>query len=141
MELKVPPPELIRLNPDQWTAPFWAAAAQHRLVCARCRACGTFRMPPSPFCPRCRQQEIDWAELSGLGTIYTYTIVTHAVLPSLQDHLPYAVGAVTLPDADGARLLGNVVGIDSDELAVDMPVRVQWADIAPDLSVPRLTPR
>jgi uncharacterized OB-fold protein len=69
--------------------------------------------------------------------VFTYTIVTHPVLPSLRDHVPYAVAAVTLPDADGARLLGNVVGMDSDVLAVDLPVLVQWADISKGVSVPR----
>jgi uncharacterized OB-fold protein len=137
MELKVPPPESITINPDQWTTPFWEAAAKHQLVCARCRNCGRFRMPPGPFCPRCRSQEVDWPELSGRGTVFTYTIVTHPVLPSLRDHVPYAVAAVTLPGADGARLLGNVVGMDSDVLAVDLPVLVHWADISKGVSVPR----
>ena len=137
MELKVPPAELVHLNPDQWTAPFWAAAAQHHLVCARCGNCGRFRMPPGPFCPRCRSQEVEWPRLSGQGTVFTYTIVTHPVMPILHGHLPYAVAAVTLSDAGGVRLLGNVVGIDSEELAVGLPVRVQWADIAEGVSVPR----
>ncbi len=137
MQLKTPPPELARINPDRWSAPFWSAAAEHRLVCARCRSCGAFRMPPSPFCPRCRSQDVDWAELSGRGTIFTYTIVTHAVMPLLTDSIPYAVAAVTLPDAGGVRLLGNLVGMDSDEIAIDLPVRVEWADVAEGLSLPR----
>jgi uncharacterized OB-fold protein len=139
VELKMPPPELVNINPDQWTAPFWAAAAEHRLVCAQCRNCGRYRMPPGPFCPRCRSQEVDWPQLSGRGTVYTYTIVTHAVAPALRDHVPYAVAAVSLPDADGVRLLGNVVGVDSDDLAVDLPVQVEWADIRDGVSVPRFT--
>lgn len=140
MELKVPPAELFPINPDQWTAPFWAAAAEHRLVCARCGSCGRFRMPPSPFCPRCRSQALDWQELSGEGHVYTYTIVTHPVLPSLQDHVPYAAAAVSLADADGVRLIGNMVGLDSDAITVDMPVRVEWADATTGIAIPRFRP-
>jgi uncharacterized OB-fold protein len=137
MELRVPPAELIHINPDRWTAPFWEAAAQHRLVCPRCGNCGTFRMPPSPFCPRCRAQEVDWHQVSGHGTVFTYTIVTHPVMPVLRECVPYAVAVVTLPDAGNVRLLGNVVGMDSGDLVVNLPVKVQWADIAAGVSVPR----
>lgn len=140
MELKVPPVDPAVMNPDRWTIPFWTAAARHQLVCARCVGCGRFRMPPGPFCPRCRRQDVDWIELSGRGTVFTYTIVVHPVLPTLSGHVPYAVAAVTLPDADGARLLGNVVGIDSEELTVGLPVKVEWADVAEGLSVPLFAP-
>ncbi len=140
MELRTPPDDFIQINPDQWTEPFWAAAAQHRLVCARCRQCRTYRMPPSPFCPRCRSQELDWPELSGEGTVFTYTVVHHPVMPALQDCVPYAVAAVTLPDADGVRLLGNMVGINSEDLNVGLAVKVVWADIREGLSLPRFEP-
>jgi hypothetical protein len=35
------------------------------------------------------------------------------------------------------RLLGNVVGMDSDELEVGLPVKVVWADVAEGIAVPR----
>src|SRR5260370_1192433 len=47
--LRLPPEGMIQLAPDEWTAPFWEAAAQHRLVVPRCTTCGAFRFPPSPF--------------------------------------------------------------------------------------------
>jgi uncharacterized OB-fold protein len=140
MELRTPPAEFVAIQPDQWTKPFWEAASQHRLICARCSQCGTYRMPPSPFCPRCRSQQIEWEQISGRGTIFTYTVVHHPVLPALSDHVPYAVAVVRLPDAGGVRLLGNVVGMDSEELAVGLPVRVVWADIRDGVSVPRFEP-
>jgi uncharacterized OB-fold protein len=140
MELRTPPVEFVAIQPDQWTEPFWEAASQHRLVCARCAQCGTYRMPPSPFCPRCRSQQIEWEQVSGRGTVFTYTVVHHPVLPTLSDHVPYAVAVVRLPDAGGVRLLGNVVGMDSEDLTVGLPVRVVWADIREGVSVPRFEP-
>ena len=45
------PPEIIGLTPNVWTAPFWDAAAEHRLVVPRCRTCGTYRNRPNePVC-------------------------------------------------------------------------------------------
>jgi uncharacterized OB-fold protein len=140
MELHVPPAEWIKIQPDQWSKPFWTAASEHRLVCGQCVDCKTYRMPPSPFCPRCRSQEVHWQELTGRGTIFTYTVIHHPVLPMLSRSVPYAVAAVTLPDAGGVRLLGNLVGVDSEDLAVGMEVRVEWADLDAGFSVPRFRP-
>ena len=35
---------------DALTQPFWDAAAEGRLVAPRCTVCGTFVLPPQPFC-------------------------------------------------------------------------------------------
>jgi uncharacterized OB-fold protein len=97
-------------------------------------------MPPGPFCPRCRSQALDWPELSGRGSLFTYTVVHHPVLPVLADCVPYAVAAVRLEGGDGVRLVGNLVGIDAEDIRVGMPVDLEWADIRPGVSVPRFRP-
>jgi uncharacterized OB-fold protein len=97
-------------------------------------------MPPSPFCPKCRSQELDWPELSGRGTVFTYTIVHHPVMPALSESVPYAVAAVDLEGAGGVRLLGNLVEVDTDAIRVGMAVDLVWADIRERLSVPRFRP-
>jgi uncharacterized OB-fold protein len=77
--------------------------------------------------------------LSGRGTVYTFTIVHHSLAPGL-DRVPYSVALVSLPDAGDVRLLGNVVGLDSSELHIGMPVRVEWHDIRDGVAVPRFKP-
>ena len=65
------PAGVIHLTPNVWTEPFWAATAEHRLVLPRCTACSAFRFPPTPFCWRCRAQDVDWIEHDGHGSIYS----------------------------------------------------------------------
>jgi uncharacterized OB-fold protein len=36
--------------------------------------------------------------------------------------------------------VGNVVGVDSEDLAVGMEVQVEWADIRDGVTVPRFRP-
>ena len=45
---KTPPLSLVDIHPDASTEPFWVAAAEHRLVCQRCAACGTSSDAPRP---------------------------------------------------------------------------------------------
>lgn len=138
---KRPPPDLFKLATNAWTQPFWDAAAQHRLVVAQCRTCGTCRMPPTPFCPACQSQQIDWKTLTGLGEVYAYTIVDRAILPGMADHLPYVPAVITLEGGGGVRLISNVVDVELAELAIGMPVQVVWDDLREGVAVPRFSPR
>ena len=126
-----PPPDLFKLSTNVWTAPYWQAAQRRVLVAACCAECGRFRMPPTPFCPQCQSQRIDWRTLSGLGTLYSYTVVERAILPGMQAHLPYVPAVITLDDAGGVRLISNLVEVDIERIQIGMPVRVVW-DPQPD---------
>ncbi len=133
------PAELVDLHPDPWTAPFWEAAREHRLVAPRCTACGTFRMPPGPFCHSCRNQDVAWIELPGTGTVFTYTITRHALIPLMASAVPYAVAVADLDGAPGARLVAAMVsGTDLDEVRIGLPVAVRWDDLDASTTVPRL---
>jgi uncharacterized OB-fold protein len=137
VKLKTPPDEHVKIARDKWTGPFWEAAAQHQLAIPRCTNCGRFRLPPGPFCPRCRASEVDLVELSGRGRVFTYTIIYHPVMPSLADSVPYAVAAVDLEGAEDVRLMGNIIDADTDDVRIGMEVEVVWVDVAPDVTVPR----
>ena len=136
---KRPPDHLFELVTNTWTRPFWDAAAQHRLVAPRCAACGTFRMPPTPFCPQCRSQDLDWVDLSGKGIVYSYTVVDRAIFAGMEGSLPYVPAVIELADADGVRLVTNIVDAPIDAIAIDAPVSVVFDDLRDGVSIPRFT--
>lgn len=131
------PAALVDLHPDPHTEPFWAAAREHRLVAPRCQACGRFRMPPTPFCPGCRRQGVDWVELCGRGTVYSFTVSHQAFVPQLKDHVPFVVAVVEPEDAPGIRLVTNLVGTETDDVRIGMPVEVVWDDVHEHATIPR----
>ena len=121
--------------------PFWDATARHELVAAQCTDCGTYRLPPTPFCPCCQSQRITWARLSGRGEVYSYTVVERAIMPGMDAHLPYVPAVITLDGAGGARLISNVVDVDVADIRVGMPVQVVWDDVpGQGVAVPRFVP-
>ena len=134
-----PPGSLAQLSPDAWTEPFWLAAAEHRLTVPRCRACGVHRMPPGPFCPACRSQEVDWTEVSGMGTVYSYTVARHALIPELAGSIPYVVGVIELDGAPGVRLVASVVDTPVAAVTIGLRVEVVWEDVE-GISVYRFRP-
>ncbi len=134
---KRPPLPLAEIETNVWTLPFWEAAARHQLVASRCSDCDTFRMPPTPFCPTCQSQEIDWVKLPGTGSVYSYTIVSRAIFPGMEESLPYVPAIITLDGADGVRLISNVVESAIDAITIDARVSVIWQDLPDGQSLPQ----
>lgn len=133
---KRPPMPTAEIETNMWTRPFWEAAAQHELVSCRCAACATFRMPPTPFCPSCQSQDIEWVELPGTGTVFSYTIVSRAIFQGMEDSLPYVPAIITLDNADSVRLISNVVDSPIDEIAIGARVEVLWQNLPNGGTIP-----
>lgn len=123
------------------TAGWWEACLSHRLVVQRCARCAATRHPPGPICPSCRSRSSQWAELTGTGTVYTFSIVRQALVPALAGTVPYVVAAIEPDGGDGVRMVSNVVDCHPEEVAVGMAVEVVWEDMSPQLSLPRFRPR
>lgn len=120
-------------------APFWDALRRHELVVQRCDDCGELRFAPSVRCRRCGSASATWVPMSGDATVYTYTIVHRAPTPAYQADAPYAIAYVEL--AEGPRMPTRLVDVDTDAVAIGMPVEVVFDDVDDDLTLYRFRPR
>ncbi len=127
---------------DETTQPFWDAAADGRLVATRCTNCGTFRIPPAPYCYACQHTDTEWVELPGTGTIYTFTIVRHPLAPDLAPTVPYASGVIELDGTQGAgaRMICNIVDVDVETVQIGDRVEIVWERVSDTMSTPRVRP-
>jgi uncharacterized OB-fold protein len=135
------PGEFIKIATNVWTEPFWQAAKEGRLVGCKCAKCGQFRMPPSPFCPNCQSQEIDWTPLSGRGVVYSFSVCHRSPFPGMTPEFTYVPAIVELPDAPGTRLCSNIVDVDSDDVHIGMDVEILWGDAQDGWKVPIFRPK
>ena len=118
--------------------PYWDAAKQGRLLVKRCNACRRVHHYPRPFCPTCWSEDVEWQEVSGLGTVYTYSIVFRNDLEPFSGWGAYVPAVVELDE--GPRLMTNVVDCPHDDLAVGMKVRVSFRDLTDEWSAPVFCP-
>lgn len=127
---------------DESTQPFWSAALEGRLVAPRCTNCGYYLLPPQPVCFNCRHRSFEYHELPGTGTIYTFTVVRHPLLPNLGEVVPYVSGVIELDGTQGAgaRMIANIVDVDPDTVAVGDRVRISFDRVSETLAVPRFRP-
>jgi uncharacterized protein len=104
-----------------------------------CAACDRIWHPPLPACPGCRSAEVGWREVSGDGTVYTYTAVTHPTHFEFADKVPYVVAIVEL--AEGPRLVTGITGCPPGQVRVGMPVRAYFRPVTDDITLPYFEPR
>jgi len=111
----------------EFTQPFWDRLAEGVLSTSRCRACGHMTFPPKPICPECWGREVEWVDLAGTGSLYSYTEVS-AAPATFADEAPYVLCLVDLDE--GVRCLSRVLA-RWDELRPDMRVRMVVRETAP----------
>ena len=99
-------------------------------------SCHRFRFPPTRFCPYCRSKALEYVVLPGTGTLYTFTVVRHALRPDQVEAIPYAPAVVEPDGAPGCRFVSAVVNCEPDDLEIGMPLEVVWHKISPTYVFP-----
>lgn len=124
--------------PDGESAPYWAAAKAHKLELPHCETCGRYAFPPRPLCPVCLVKPA-WSEVSGRGTVYTFTIMRDSFMKGFEP--PYVVAEVELEEQPGLRLVTNIVDCDVADVHIGQPVEVTFEDRSGSVTVPQFRPR
>jgi uncharacterized OB-fold protein len=114
---------------DALTQPYWDAVGEGRLLVQRCAACNAYQWYPRAHCVACGAGEPAWVEAAGTGRLHTYSVLQKTPNPEFVPDLPYVLGIVELDE--GVRVSANIVDVDHDALACDLPVRVVFVDGLP----------
>ena len=120
------------------TRPYWDAARNGKLVIQRCNNCANHWHPPLPGCPHCHATDIGWQQVSGTGTVHTYTVVRHATHAALAGRIPYVIAIVEL--TEGPRIVTGITGCDPGDVRAGMEVRVRFAAVTDDVTLPYFEP-
>ena len=125
-ERKFPAPQ-----PNPETKAFWDGAAQGRLLLKKCLACSQVHYYPRAICPFCGSDRTEWQQVSGRGTIYSWSVMRRA-------EVPYAIAYVTLEE--GVTMMTNIVDCDLDGIRIGQRVRVVFKPTEGGPPVPTFTP-
>ena len=99
---------------------FFERAREGQLTGVRCGKCGELAIPPKELCPACGERAWQPVPLGGEGTIASFTVIRVAPRAYAAD-VPYGVAVVKLKE--GVSLLGRIVDIPLEKLAIGLPVR------------------
>lgn len=125
-------------RPTPASEPFWQAAKRHELHLQRCGSCGAYLFYPREVCAECLSSELSWGQVSGQGTVYSYTIAQAPTHPAFADDVPYIVAIVEL--AEGPRITTNIVDCELGAVHVGMPVVATYDDVTPEMTLVKFRP-
>ncbi|WP_431839839.1 bifunctional MaoC family dehydratase N-terminal/OB-fold nucleic acid binding domain-containing protein [Gordonia hongkongensis] len=126
------PARLLKPSASRDTAFFWEGVAAHELRIQR-DGDGALRHPPVPATWKPREADgtvppTDYVVAAGTGTVYSYVVHRAPKVPGRR--LPFVVALVELDE--GIRMLGELRGVDPEEVAIGMPVRATYLDFPAD---------
>lgn len=111
--------------PDHDTERFWASLAEGTFRCCRCAECRTWLQPPLERCRHCGGA-VDWEEVSGQGSVFSFIVVRHQTVPGHTP--PYVVALVELAEQPGLRFTG-LLDADPGTVQIGQAVRAVIAPI------------
>ena len=119
-------------KPSLLTKPFWDAAKQRKLVVQYDPDSRSYQWWPRAVSVKTGKMNLEWKEVSGNGTLYSYT-VTHVPALGFEERVPYLVGLVELDE--GVRIISTLSGITEDNVSIGMPLRVSWEQLTDEINI------
>jgi hypothetical protein len=126
-------------EPTPVTQPFWDGLREHRVKIQYSPSSGRYVFYPRVLAPGTLADDLEWREVSGNGTLYTFTVADRPTGPPWADALPQLLAIVELDE--GPRLSSEMVGVAPGALTVGMRVRAVFSDYPEhDVTLLRFTP-
>lgn len=123
------PDKLMRPSSSRDTKFFWDGINAHELRIQK-RPDGTLQHPPVPAVWADKDAPADYVVASGKGTVFSYVVHHAPKVPGRS--LPFVIALVELEE--GVRMLGELRGIDADQVKIGMPVTATYIDF-PDSEI------
>lgn len=101
----------------------WDGLQDGKLLIQRCGDCSTWQWGPEWICHECNSFNMEWTEVEGEGTIYSWERPWHPVHPALNGHGAYIVVLVELPNAGNVRMIGNLLGDPMQDVVIGSKVK------------------
>ena len=124
-------------EPDEVSAPFWDAAAREELRIQRCRRSGRFMHPPQRLCLCCGEDDLEFAPVSGKGTIYSFTVMRDQRVQGFTDRVPYISAFVELDEQPLLILVCNLLGAREEDVEIGRRVEVAFERLTPEITLPQ----
>ncbi|MYD43005.1 MAG: Zn-ribbon domain-containing OB-fold protein [Gammaproteobacteria bacterium] len=106
--------------PTPETETFWQGLRDEQVLLQKCCSCGAWIFYPRSNCHKCLSSDLEWRQVSGEGTLYTFTIARQATSPHFVDEVPQLIAMIDLNE--GVRLTSTMVTNDPEELTVGAKV-------------------
>jgi uncharacterized protein len=113
-------------EPTPVSRPFWEGLREHKIRIQYSPSSDRYFFYPRILAPGTLADDLEWREVSGQGTLYTFTVADRPTAPPWSDALPQLLAIVELDE--GPRLSTEMVDVDPAKLTVGMRVQAVFSD-------------
>jgi hypothetical protein len=114
-------------EPTPVSQPFWDALKQHRILVQYSPSLQHYVFYPRTLAPGTLADDLEWREIDGTGSLYTFTVARRPTGPPWVDATPQLL-AVVQWDA-GPRVSTELVGVDPSDIRIGMRVEPVFYDL------------
>lgn len=115
------------------STPFWDGLKAGRVMLQQCNSCQGWVFYPRRHCSHCWSHDLDWKEVSGAGSLYTYTVARVPTLPEFASAEPQILAVVELDE--GVRMNTTLIGLDPEQIEIGMRLKPVRATVNADGAV------
>jgi uncharacterized protein len=119
-------------EPTPVSKPFWQGLIEHRIRVQYSPSLGRYVFYPRTLAPGTLADDLEWREIDGAGSVYTFTVAQRPTGPPWADAVPQIL-AVVQWDA-GPRFSTELVDVHPSDVRIGMRVSPVFCDI-PDAGV------
>ncbi|GAC1046146.1 MULTISPECIES: Zn-ribbon domain-containing OB-fold protein [Rhizobiaceae] len=113
---------------------WFEAASRDVLLIQRDPLTGAAQMYPRARVAGFPEREPEWAEATGRGTLYSFTVVERSIHKEFAAITPFVIAIVDLEE--GARITSWVVDTPIERIQCDMALKVVFREIHPGVKMP-----
>jgi uncharacterized OB-fold protein len=125
-------------TPTPTSAPFWDGLREGVIKLQKCNECGIWVFYPRSRCSGCLSDSLEWREVSGNATLYTYTIARQPTSPHFATEVPQHLAVVELDE--GVRLTTTLVNVREGDIQIGMRLKPYFEPVTDDVTLLRYQP-
>jgi uncharacterized protein len=114
-------------EPTPVSRPFWDGLSHRRILVQYSPSLGRHVFYPRTLAPGTLADDLEWREIDGAGTLYTFTVARRPTGPPWVDAVPQLL-AVVQWDV-GPRISTELIGVDPDDIRIGMRVEPVFCDL------------
>lgn len=118
--------------------PYWDGAQRGELMIQRCRGTGKPFMYARCWSPFDFSPDPIWEKASGLGTVFSYTIVYQPPYPAFKADCPFVMAIIQLDE--GPQMMSNILNCDPESVCIGMKVKVCFEARGDGFRIPQFEP-
>ncbi|MGR5237699.1 OB-fold domain-containing protein [Vibrio alfacsensis] len=109
------------------STPFWQSLKDGVVRIQQCQDCQGWVFYPRNHCSHCLSDQLEWKEVTGEATLYSFTIARVPTMAEFAGNKPQVLAVVQLKE--GVQINTTIVGVEEADLTIGMSLKPVFEEV------------